>query len=560
MSWTLASALVLALALGGGFWWFERSRPPARMLALVATLAALCGLGRVAFAALPSVKPTTAMVLVCGLALGAAPGFAIGALAALSSNFFLGQGPWTPWQMAAWGAVGVAGAALGHVGAPGRHRIALATAASLCALVFSEVMNLSMVSFSGGPVLSQWTLWAARGIPFDVTHVVASFLFAAAFGPELLHSLERFRTRLQFSWAAVQPPAAGAAVLVLVGALALAQPSAARAAGPAGYLLAAQNGDGGFGAAPGQPSSPLFSAWSALGLAAAGHNPADVARGGRSALDAVRSQAARLSATNDLERTLLVLRAAGVGPTIAGRNLLDVLAARQRGNGSIAGLVNLTAFGVYALRGFGRGGAAAAGARWIARQQDSDGGFNFAGRGSVSDVDDTGAALEALAAGSDAGAHTVARALAFLHSNQNSDGGFSADSGGSSNAQSTAFAVQGLVAVGRDPARFTRAGASPLGYLRSLIAPNGSVRYSRSSGQTPVWVTGQALLAPVPRAPRAAGATAATATGSASARRGGRRVRPGAGAGTAAGMLALAWRVGVVTGYVVTDVLGSPAR
>ena len=84
------------------------------MLALVATLAALAALGRVAFAPLPNVKPTTDIVLLAGFALGGAPGFAVGAVAALASNLVFGQGPWTPWQMAAWGLCGVFGAALGR--------------------------------------------------------------------------------------------------------------------------------------------------------------------------------------------------------------------------------------------------------------------------------------------------------------------------------------------------------------------------------------------------------------------------------------------------------------
>ncbi len=104
MSWQLASFLVLALALLAGFVWYERSHPSARVLALVGTLAALAVLGRIAFAAVPNVKPTTDIVLLAGYVFGGAPGFAVGAVAALASNFFFTQGPWTPWQMAAWGA------------------------------------------------------------------------------------------------------------------------------------------------------------------------------------------------------------------------------------------------------------------------------------------------------------------------------------------------------------------------------------------------------------------------------------------------------------------------
>src|SRR5438105_1405279 len=118
--------------MAAGFAWYERKRPDARIVALVATLAAFAALGRIAFAALPNVKPTTDIVLVSGYALGGAPGFAVGALAGLTSNFFFGQGPWTPWQMAAWGATGIIGAALVR---PTRGRIGRWSLAIVCAAV-----------------------------------------------------------------------------------------------------------------------------------------------------------------------------------------------------------------------------------------------------------------------------------------------------------------------------------------------------------------------------------------------------------------------------------------
>jgi energy-coupling factor transport system substrate-specific component len=99
--------------------------------------------------------------------------------------------------------------------------------------------------------------------------------------------------------------------------------------------------------------------------------------------------------------------------------------------------------------------------------------------------------------------------MSFLARSQNLDGGFPLTLDGASNAQSTAYVVQAAVAAGRDPGRLRRRGSrSALAYLRSLVTSNGSVRYSRTSAQTPVWVTAQALaalerrplpLAPVPR-------------------------------------------------------------
>ena len=146
------------------------------------------------------------------------------------------------------------------------------------------------------------------------------------------------------------------------------------------------------------------------------------------------------------------------------------------------------------------------GARWIAGQANPDGGFNFAGQGGSSGIDDTGAALQGLVAAGRRGTKTVRRAARFLARRQNPDGGYPLQPGGPSNAQSTAWAVQALVAAGRNPDRQRRNGArSPVAYLRSLVTPSGAVRYSRTSAQTPVWVTAQALAAlarkPFPLAP-----------------------------------------------------------
>jgi len=132
VSWQLACLVLLGLGLAAGFGWYERDKPPARVVALVATLAALAVVGRLAFAAVPNVKPTTDIVLFAGYALGAVPGFMVGAIAALVSNIFFSQGPWTPWQMVGWGGVGVGGAVLAHV-LRGREPSRLALAA-ICGL------------------------------------------------------------------------------------------------------------------------------------------------------------------------------------------------------------------------------------------------------------------------------------------------------------------------------------------------------------------------------------------------------------------------------------------
>jgi prenyltransferase beta subunit len=160
---------------------------------------------------------------------------------------------------------------------------------------------------------------------------------------------------------------------------------------------------------------------------------------------------------------------------------------------------------VLALRAGGRAASdplVTGSAAFVAAQQNDDGGFGFGRRGGRSGTDDTAAAVQALvAAGTAPRSATVRRAARFLVRSQRPDGGFPLVRGATSNAQSTAWAVQALVAAGRDLAK-VRQGRSrtPLGYLRSLQADDGSVRYSRTSSQTPVWVTAQALTA-LARAP-----------------------------------------------------------
>ena len=259
MTWILASSLLLGAVLITGFAWYERTHPTTRVLALVAVLAALAALGRVAFAPLPNVKPTTDIVLIAGLVLGGAPGFMVGAIAGLASNVFFGQGPWTPWQMAAWGAVGVAGALFARVlGGRPPGRIPLAIVCGLAGLAFGAVMNLHLwVTYSGDHTLAKLGAYFATSLPFDIAHALGNVVFALAFGPALIRALERFRMRMEVTWLP-SPAAAGGALVaaVLAGAVAAgaaAPPAQAQTADAAAakaslrYLAGAQNKDGGWG-------------------------------------------------------------------------------------------------------------------------------------------------------------------------------------------------------------------------------------------------------------------------------------------------------------------------
>ena len=85
---------------------FEGRRPQARELVLLSTMTALAVAGRAAFYWLPQCKPVCAIVILTAVAFTPEAGFVTGAAAGLISNFFFGQGPWTPWQMVSWGLIG----------------------------------------------------------------------------------------------------------------------------------------------------------------------------------------------------------------------------------------------------------------------------------------------------------------------------------------------------------------------------------------------------------------------------------------------------------------------
>ena len=187
---------------------------------------------------------------------------------------------------------------------------------------------------------------------------------------------------------------------------------------------------------------------------------------------------------------MLLARVAGMNPRrFGGRDLLAEIEKRRRSDGSISGFVSYTAFGVMALRASG----ASAGSetiKWLVASQNSDGGFGVA-RSSASDSDMTGAALQALASVGRGRGRAAQRAAGWLRENQNGDGGFGQFKGRDSNSQSTSYAVQGLVAAGTGGDAAARA----RGYLMRRQRRDGSVAYSSSSSQTPVWVTAQALMA-----------------------------------------------------------------
>jgi energy-coupling factor transport system substrate-specific component len=136
----------------------------------------------------------TVIAVCAGAALGLRAGIAVGGTAALVSNFFLGQGVWTPWQMLAWGACGATGAFASSLV---RRRFVLAALCFVLGMAFSSFMDVwNWLAFYDQHTWQTFVAVQARGFPFDVAHAIGNVVIALVAGPELRRLLERYGRRL----------------------------------------------------------------------------------------------------------------------------------------------------------------------------------------------------------------------------------------------------------------------------------------------------------------------------------------------------------------------------
>lgn len=174
---------------------YEASRPGLRQVVPTVVLAALAAAGRILFAAVPDFKPVTAVCIIAGVALGRREGFMTGALAALVSNIFFGQGLWTAWQMYSWGLVGYLSGVLADHGAF-RRRLVLYVFGFVSALLYGFVLNSWFIVGYVRPVTWSTALAAyAAGLPWDCTHGAATVIFLLALYLPWQRKLERIKRK-----------------------------------------------------------------------------------------------------------------------------------------------------------------------------------------------------------------------------------------------------------------------------------------------------------------------------------------------------------------------------
>lgn len=195
-SYYLTSTLVLVEIMLPFFLAFEGRKPQARELVVVAVLCALAVAGRVVIP-IPNFKATYAIIMLSAIALGPETGFLIGAMTALTSNFFFGQGPHTPWQMMAYG---VAGLIVGFA-----YQQKWLKRKPMHMALFGAALIVAII----GPILDTCTIFLLQseitaasaaaqylsGLPVNVSQAIATFLVIRFLGEPLLEKLDRVKVR-----------------------------------------------------------------------------------------------------------------------------------------------------------------------------------------------------------------------------------------------------------------------------------------------------------------------------------------------------------------------------
>lgn len=165
-------------------------RKSAGFISITAVLTALSVVGRIVFTPLAGFKPCTAIIIIAGVSLGADAGFICGALTALISNIYFGQGMWTFFQMFSWGLIGVLSGILSSQ--LGKHKWKIYLFGAFSGVIYSFIMDVfSVIWQDGGFNLARFIAYAAGSAPFCAVYAFSNVVFLLILGPRMIRSIER---------------------------------------------------------------------------------------------------------------------------------------------------------------------------------------------------------------------------------------------------------------------------------------------------------------------------------------------------------------------------------
>lgn len=193
--WDIAAVFAAFLCCVPFFAAFESRAPMAREVVLVAVMTAFSAAGRIIFAAIPFFKPVTAIVIISAMYFGQQAGFMIGAMSALISNIYFGQGAWTVFQMLCWGMIGFAAGLLNKRGLLEKP-FALCVCGVLSGALYSVVMDIwTVISADGGFNSARWLAALISALPITVCYCVSNAVFLMILRKPLGSKLRRLKTK-----------------------------------------------------------------------------------------------------------------------------------------------------------------------------------------------------------------------------------------------------------------------------------------------------------------------------------------------------------------------------
>ena len=193
----ITSLLIIVYTMIPFFLVFEKRKPQAKELVVIAVMCAIAVVSRAAFIWLPHFKPMTAIIIITGVALGAEAGFLTGAMTGFVSNFIFGQGPWTPWQMFAYGIAGFLAGLCYRCGILKKKRVSLCVFGGVCVmLIVGPLLDTCSLFFASSEVTKESALAIyATGLPVNAIHAVATIVTLALFTGPLLEKLDRVKMK-----------------------------------------------------------------------------------------------------------------------------------------------------------------------------------------------------------------------------------------------------------------------------------------------------------------------------------------------------------------------------
>ena len=191
-AWITLACVILALLLFYAS--FDKKIVGTRRMVIIAVMTALSVIGRSIFSVIPTFKPITSIVIITAIWIGPESGFLVGSLTAVISNFQFGQGPWTPFQMFAWGLIGLLA---GYIGKPLRtSRVALAVYGACAGIAYSMIMDVwTVLWYSEG---FSWSLYLAAlttAVPYTIGYAVSNVIFLLVLGRPFGEKLERVKLK-----------------------------------------------------------------------------------------------------------------------------------------------------------------------------------------------------------------------------------------------------------------------------------------------------------------------------------------------------------------------------